>query len=1015
MKVWSWLALVLIFAALAYAEAAPSVLNGGPVSGFLTVENSPYTVNETIEVPEGKALVIEAGVTLKFKSGAGLDVCGGSFMVMGTEDRPVVFEGEDGSWNGISLTGNHRAELSYLEIDGAEIGLAVERGSLSLNGVYIRNVSRMALFAKEAEVKIVGGAFNYSEGVGLWAHEGSVIDAEETAFFGNKVGVLVSSGAKLDVKQVSISRNGDGLVMESGSSFAGKELDVEGNGIGLVSEDNPSAELREAARENDTDFSQNLQAALKGIPDSPQNPAAENYSKKRPGLKGNMPTVWSLNGNVSVTGGYHAVWTASDENGDDFPNLFQVPGFFAGLNAYMLMRSSKGRSFEVSANLTMDRWTYFNPENVFAVYKDSMQRVAVGDMFISAGDLYMAGIDVLGGSYDINLLRNSAGIPRFVASVFGGEVHAPKLVGERNKDIYKDYVEEGEAEPQQLMVGGKLRWNLDRRFNATVGFVGSRSELEDPLLRDGANADVNTAIPLTTSKSIFADVDWKPFPGNLQLNAQMAMGGADTAGALVQRAVNKVFSEANLDVSNFAKLRRLMNNMSLVDRLSRDELNEIFGENAMMTESEMRQQLRQYLTKAKNVLDSYGKDRSSAEIRSWDGDNVAFAASLRWALPRTVLSAGMRYVGAGFYSVGSPDQLQNSREWNISLEQKVTNFWNLELSYLLNVENAAHEGDYNVFGFAEGSALGLVPGADDNWLKEHEQDEDRTLYDHTAALANVIDIAPRAKLSLGYTFNYRTRSTNQRLQAVYSAGSGIYADRWFQGGDGNVVDIVNGEDTLKVDSARWASYYALAESPYLATQFEERIMKHVVRLELKLDLPKNVLKVGGVWSLRRDLSRFEQDELISDFDFSDETFGLLGYYFHGGDYFEQSYPVSLNTNIGNLRNMFMVIPRYKQYNRDNMDEFEWRIAENLQKPLVKDFMDLTVGAVFRREYLNRDELRKHIREVEMDVGGSATLGFTHMKNLTSAWTVGALYCNRPDLLSEEYFDLYGSVMVNYEF
>ena len=153
MKVWSWLALVLIFAALAYAEAAPSVLNGGPVSGFLTVENSPYTVNETIEVPEGKALVIEAGVTLKFKSGAGLDVSGGSFMVMGTEDRPVVFEGEDGSWNGISLTGNHRAELSYLEIDGAEIGLAVERGSLSLNGVYIRNVSRMALFAKEAEVK----------------------------------------------------------------------------------------------------------------------------------------------------------------------------------------------------------------------------------------------------------------------------------------------------------------------------------------------------------------------------------------------------------------------------------------------------------------------------------------------------------------------------------------------------------------------------------------------------------------------------------------------------------------------------------------------------------------------------------------------------------------------------------------------------------------------------------------------------------------------------------------------
>ena len=114
MKVWSWLALVLIFAALAYAEAAPSVLNGGPVSGFLTVENSPYTVNETIEVPEGKALVIEAGVTLKFKSGVGLDVCGGSFMVMGTEDRPVVFEGEDGS----------ETEIEHYNLD-VELGVHV--------------------------------------------------------------------------------------------------------------------------------------------------------------------------------------------------------------------------------------------------------------------------------------------------------------------------------------------------------------------------------------------------------------------------------------------------------------------------------------------------------------------------------------------------------------------------------------------------------------------------------------------------------------------------------------------------------------------------------------------------------------------------------------------------------------------------------------------------------------------------------------------------------------------------
>ena len=42
---------------------------GGTLTGFLKKDNSPYLVNETIVVPEGKALVVEAGTALYFAEG----------------------------------------------------------------------------------------------------------------------------------------------------------------------------------------------------------------------------------------------------------------------------------------------------------------------------------------------------------------------------------------------------------------------------------------------------------------------------------------------------------------------------------------------------------------------------------------------------------------------------------------------------------------------------------------------------------------------------------------------------------------------------------------------------------------------------------------------------------------------------------------------------------------------------------------------------------------------------------
>jgi hypothetical protein len=93
------------------------------------------------------------------------------------------------------------------------------------------------------------------------------------------------------------------------------------------------------------------------------------------------------------------------------------------------------------------------------------------------------------------------------------------------------------------------------------------------------SSKTNTANPLMSSKNIFADGNWLFFPGDIKLNGQVAVGGADTVNVAKIRAVNQVFSDAGLDPSNFALLNELMSNPNRVNSLSVEKLESIFGEN----------------------------------------------------------------------------------------------------------------------------------------------------------------------------------------------------------------------------------------------------------------------------------------------------------------------------------------------------------------------------------------------------------------------------------------------------
>ena len=1038
MKLRDWFFTAICMAALQVSAFAvdrdpmQGSIIGGEISGFLKKDNSPYLVKETLVVPEGKALVIEAGTEIYFNENTGVDVRGGSIAVMGERNNLVVMGSAEGDkpWNGISITGTKRSEIQGTQVENAVFGFAVESGSLEIRDGVIKNARRAGMFVRNGSVAMQSTQIDNCQNVGLWASASAVVDVDASSMSNNQIALVAGEGSTVNLKRAHLDLNKLAILDFGGNVLKQRNSMVDGNTVGYVSRDIPPENIRQSLEKNENTLSNNFNNYSGVLGEEPVNPYAD-AAKYAATQEDDSDSVWTLSGSVGMELGYHKVLMRHNSLGEDyisdkdtvhpgerFINYFQVPGFFTNWNANLTMKSPTGATIEFLFDASSDSWDNLKLYQLQASYTDEMHRLVLGDFYENGGELYLAGLNAFGASYEMNLFKNSANDPMFVGTVFAGEMNPPKLEGNRNYDVYQDYIDDGEAEAQRMVAGGKVRWNMHSRFNGSLGFIASKDYLEDPFLRDGAAPETNTANPLISSKTFFADGNWLFYPGDVKLNGQVAVGGADTANAAKIRAINQVFSDAGLDASNFALLNKLMGNINQVNSLSIAQLESIFGENSMKTPSEMRAELRTLLTKASEIARSIHTDEvkpSSGEF--WGHEHWAFAGSYQWSNSTTFIEGFLRYVGSEYYSAGSEDLLQNTRMIGGNLKHKIYEFWNLGFGYTLNVENAAGEGSaYNFFGLGEGTKLGLT-GADDSWLKKHEQDPVRTLYIHDAYLKNDFKLNEKIDFMFKYALNYRTRHTAQRLYANYSASSGIYDDPWFDALPGrSTLEFVNDEgDTLVIDSAHWARYYALADEDFLATQFVEKLMKHTLELGFAFKLPKNVLKAGATLVVFTDMSKFEQNELLSPFDFRNKTYGVLGYYCHGSDYLEQRYPISLTTTTDYLKNTVSVMPRYKIYNRNDMREFEWSLMDNMEVEIVPEFMDLSLSGGLRQNLLSYEIEDEDYDEMELDIDASAKLRIHLSPSLYTDWTVGSIFNYRPDSKADQYKDFYIIAALNYDF
>ncbi len=1032
----------------AAAPAPAETVSGNEISGFLqgilSVDKSPYVVTGDATIESGKSLFIQAGVTLQFKPGTGLYVNNGSLTISGTADAPVTMRAADGTWKGIYLTGENDFNIYGANISGAEVGIAIEKGNLNLQASTISNTTSRGVYVRDGEANLTACEFANNKGVALHAGNYATVTADRIDFHDNNFALLNSELAYTTVLGSNLKSNEYGVIGKENNLFYFHNSKVEGNKVGAAGIDIMDESVIGSVSGNDKDFGSASIELLSTLPPNPVIPGVDSRpfkpadkigvltreAKETKAAEDTAKATWTILGNVMLGGNYHYVRTRTNRsgeqvigndtisNGQRYKNIFQVPGFGAELAAYLYMQSSDGKTIEFNTDITADSWNHFSPNPVTLSYKDAHSQLILGDHEKTGGEIYMSSLPLFGVDYTLTLLKNNADKPLFEMNGFFGEAQRSMVPGDRHPYIYKDYIEDGTAQAQRLAYGGSFKWAPVRRFDAKVGAIYASDELVDPLFRDGASSRYTTADPMIDAFTMYADGNWLFFPGDIELNGQIAIGRADTTDVYRERAINKVFSDAGLSIASFSKIRSLLQNSDRINTLSHSELVEIFSENSALRDSEMKDSLRTLIKEAKKVQKKSESNRDDDRIlgQSWDSQNFALNASLNWNIYKTHIYGQLKYVGENFYSAGSDDQLSDYRQFIARLDQEIFPFWNLGVSYELNIENAANGNKINLFGLSEGTRDGLFSSGNSTWFDNHELDIDRTKYTQNMGTDQRFDVNKNITINAGYNFQYQKQYRPYQLHGDFRLEDGIFNDSWFSARKGRATSkVVYDGDTTEVDSARWAEYNGLYSETYLASKFQERIFKHSLFAGVSVKAFNTTFKLDGRWTFRLDGSQFLKNDLVEDYELDDTTWAKLGYYFGGSDYFEHSYPLSATTSYKNIQNRFTVVPRFKSYNRDNMDEAEISISDEFEIPFLKNFLVLNLGGEFRYMTTDWEEGDEEFDESETDLLGNVSLRVNHTKRFYSVWNFGAAGYYRPDDLSSEYRDIFGGVQLNYIF
>ncbi len=249
-----------------------------------TAHESPYLVTGDIYIPENSRLRIGPGVTVRFAKPRPCPLekteieqmdwsdsmytgikAEGTFYVIGSDEKPVIFEAADSKpgvigWDGVRLTGQKAgaAEISFAEFHGANQAVTIEKAGFFihhclfqgnntgiwagfradigiLNCDFIGNVSAGVVIRKGSP-RIANNLFMGNRAYGIWGDARPAIQTWNNAFWQNreeacyKCPYAVLDTAKQNANGDACDRFGnlaaDPVFIGSPSHDAAKEADV---------------------------------------------------------------------------------------------------------------------------------------------------------------------------------------------------------------------------------------------------------------------------------------------------------------------------------------------------------------------------------------------------------------------------------------------------------------------------------------------------------------------------------------------------------------------------------------------------------------------------------------------------------------------------------------------------------------------------------------------------------------------------------------------------------------------
>jgi hypothetical protein len=202
----------------------------------LVLASGEYTIEETLVLPEGAGLTIEAGTVLRFAADRSL-LAYGPVLARGTSEAPIVFGAADpdAPWGIVAVIEGGQAVFEHLlvesassiTVDGEEIpgGLSVIGGSVTLtdseftamhgkDGVYVRDgeVVIRGNTIRDTErdcLDLDGGAgeITANEFLGCGDEAIDLSDNDDLRVFGNTIVVESGAGIAADVNLDEIAKS----------------------------------------------------------------------------------------------------------------------------------------------------------------------------------------------------------------------------------------------------------------------------------------------------------------------------------------------------------------------------------------------------------------------------------------------------------------------------------------------------------------------------------------------------------------------------------------------------------------------------------------------------------------------------------------------------------------------------------------------------------------------------------------------------------------------------------------